>query len=995
MSPLFPRGSEWRKWDLHVHSPLSALANEFPKLPSGEPDWEAYLVKLESFRDLPVVGITDYFTIEGYRKLWEFRRAGRLPAIQSLLANVEFRLDRLVGTNDGHRRLNYHVIFSEQVTPDEIDEHFLQEIKFLYQGDPQRLDLSLSLRRTNLELLGRRLKQEHAPFRDRGDFEIGCMNATVDPARIKDVLVAKADIFKDRYLIVLPEEHLSLLQWNGQDHQTRKLLLQGADAIFSANPGTIAWARGEGDLSGEQFRDEFKSLKPCIRGSDAHSIETIGRPPDARHCWIKADPTFEGLKQILYEPRERVYIGVTPERLKNDYQLIRSVRVSSQSWFSPEEVPINGDLVAVIGARGSGKSALGEVIALAAGSKVFAESPGGRHLDDMSESFLSKASRRSVVNPEPVVGSTIVVTWQEGQQSDLRIPVGLKHNLQNERVVYLPQKFVERLCAPENTERLEEQIETVIFQRMDPGDRLGASGFRELRSKATESIQLRKHQVRRAIQGLNRTISETSKQIALKPNKVRDELLRRNELDELLRSTPEPPIEVAGEVREREELISNREQLQGEIATLNKQIAALDSVDSRIEIVGAEIAAFNEEIVALIDACGLSEQREIFKVSLPREMKLAVQRKRSETQEVIRNKREGRAGVEAMSLSGVESRIRALNESSQLTEAKKREYEKFQKDKRVLEDAITSLGREVREIDDILVPRRGRDQEARLQKYVDYFDLLKDEQRRLGELYEPLQRALRGSDETARRLEFVSKITLNIQAQASAGYSLIDRRKVLREDAALESSLRDFFAAFEQGDVTNERAAEAVATLEADIFDSSGYSSVQDILRSDKRDFEYWDWLYDTDAFSVSYSMKYDGKDLQFLSPGEKGIVLLLLYLEAEEDDNRPLIIDQPDDNLDNLSVYPSLVEYFRKRKKTRQIIIITHNPNLVVNTDAEQVIVANFDGAREPKIQYKTGSLENTEPIGQTGIRQHVCKILEGGTEAFLRREQKYGIPD
>ncbi len=141
--------------------------------------------------------------------------------------------------------------------------------------------------------------------------------------------------------------------------------------------------------------------------------------------------------------------------------------------------------------------------------------------------------------------------------------------------------------------------------------------------------------------------------------------------------------------------------------------------------------------------------------------------------------------------------------------------------------------------------------------------------------------------------------------------------------------------------------------------------------------------------------MKYDGKDLQFLSPGEKGIVLLLLYLEADQEDNRPLIIDQPDDNLDNLSVYPSLVEYFRKRKKTRQIIIITHNPNLVVNTDAEQVIVANFDGSRNPKIKYRSGALENTLSSGGTGIREDVCKILEGGTEAFQRRERKYSLPD
>ena len=63
----------------------------------------------------------------------------------------------------------------------------------------------------------------------------------------------------------------------------------------------------------------------------------------------------------------------------------------------------------------------------------------------------------------------------------------------------------------------------------------------------------------------------------------------------------------------------------------------------------------------------------------------------------------------------------------------------------------------------------------------------------------------------------------------------------------------------------------------------------------------------------MTYSVRFDGKDLQLLSPGEKGIVLLLLYLEAESEDNRPLIIDQPDDNLDNLSVYPSLIDGIRE----------------------------------------------------------------------------------
>jgi predicted ATPase len=122
--------------------------------------------------------------------------------------------------------------------------------------------------------------------------------------------------------------------------------------------------------------------------------------------------------------------------------------------------------------------------------------------------------------------------------------------------------------------------------------------------------------------------------------------------------------------------------------------------------------------------------------------------------------------------------------------------------------------------------------------------------------------------------------------------------------------------------------------------------------------------------------------------------VLLLLYLEAESEDNRPLIVDQPDDNLDNVSVYPSLIQYFRNRKRTRQVIIITHNPNLVVNTDADQVLVADFDGSRSPKIKYRSGSLENTNSIGPSfGIRENVCSILEGGTEAFRLREQRYAL--
>jgi energy-coupling factor transporter ATP-binding protein EcfA2 len=106
--------------------------------------------------------------------------------------------------------------------------------------------------------------------------------------------------------------------------------------------------------------------------------------------------------------------------------------------------------------------------------------------------------------------------------------------------------------------------------------------------------------------------------------------------------------------------------------------------------------------------------------------------------------------------------------------------------------------------------------------------------------------------------------------------------------------------------------------------------------------------------------------------------------------DRRPLIIDQPEENLDPKSVFDELVPHFRNARERRQVIIVTHNANLVVNTDADQVIVAssepNPDGGL-PTVTYRAGSIENPE------IRNAVCEILEGGEQAFRDRERRYRL--
>jgi hypothetical protein len=149
-------------------------------------------------------------------------------------------------------------------------------------------------------------------------------------------------------------------------------------------------------------------------------------------------------------------------------------------------------------------------------------------------------------------------------------------------------------------------------------------------------------------------------------------------------------------------------------------------------------------------------------------------------------------------------------------------------------------------------------------------------------------------------------------------------------------------------------------------------------------------WLYDTSHISIEYGIQYDGVPIEQLSPGTRGIVLLLLYLAIDRYDRRPLIIDQPEENLDPKSVFDELVPHFRDARQRRQVIVVTHNANLVVNTDADQVIVANSTrttGTGLPTISYETGGLENPH------IRGAVCQILEGGERAFLERERRYRL--
>src|SRR6266849_1001909 len=205
MSNEYPKGSEWRKWDLHVHTPASVLNNGFGS------DWDAYVKNLFTIlisKKIAVVGITDYFNIDGYKKLTEdYLKNGaklatlftpqEIEAIKKILVlpNIEFRSDIFVGTNS----VNVHVIFSDAVAVKDIEEKFLHEIDFLYQGEPQSEDKKRKLKDANLVELGTQLKKEHADFKE-SDLFTGMLNAVVDHKQVSKILADKENTFGGKYL---------------------------------------------------------------------------------------------------------------------------------------------------------------------------------------------------------------------------------------------------------------------------------------------------------------------------------------------------------------------------------------------------------------------------------------------------------------------------------------------------------------------------------------------------------------------------------------------------------------------------------------------------------------------------------------------------------------------------------------------------------------------------------------------------------------------------
>ena len=985
------RGSMWRRWDPHVHLPGTLKNDQF-----GETTVEEALEDLaQATPEIEAVGITDYFTTRSFRRAYAAWQAGFGESIKFLFPNVELRLD--IPTTKGSA-VNLHLLCA----PDQVDQldALLGGLEFTFQDRTYRGD------DVGLIALGKAFRGDPGLNADAARKEgAGQFKVNVEALRNK----CQADSWAREHLLIAvagssTDGSSGVRDDDGGFVARRQTIERLANIVFSANPQQIRFWTGRGADSPEVLAKKYGGLKPCMHGSDAHKRDALGRPDGDRFTWAKGDPTFDTLRMTCLAPETRVYIGPASPASGTGPGRITSVAADGGDWFADGEVPINTGLVAIIGARGSGKTALADLIAAAAQS----DQPFSNEA-----SFVHRAGGL-------LSDITATVSWSEGDDTHRRLARGFGGDDGARPVRYLSQQFVEQLCASDGvSDELLTEIERVIFDAWPVDERQGASDFRDLLDVRLASARIREASELDTIESIGEAITDKRVLKQGLPAK-RDEVLRQQQAENALAT------QIVALTAQSKGISGPRHGLVS--AVLARRQDELQAVDRRLTDLRSLTDAAKLAADTRFPQLARTLQDQHRHVNLTEDQWAAFQPQFSGDVNVILTT--ARAAVEAQrqQILGtatapsppdgsahpiLPSNLDALDEAqleartvTQLRAEQARLQQlvgldsqraasltKLQSQVAETRAKLARLQTEITEAEKADA-QIGTLVEERVNHYEAYFSALLEEEQQLLELYQPLQAILSSYGRSVAKLRLSIKRRVDVDAWVEQGEQLVDLRRdgPFRGAGQLEKIVRNrLLAAWQTG--SSAEAARAIKDFSQEY--SDGIRRQSTVRRVDERAYREWErgvarWLYKLDHIGIAYSLEYDGIDVERLSPGTRGIVLLLLYLAVDQAESDPLIIDQPEENLDPESVYTELVSLFRSASDRRQIIMVTHNANLVVNTDVDQVIVAHCDQLEKgklPRLRYEAGGLE--DPV----IRTAVCKVLEGGADAFRQRARRLGI--
>lgn len=979
------QGSIWRIWDLHVHSPASYGG-----------DYKEFVNNVTQ-SIASVIGINDYNSLEGYQKICE------LGGISSkvIFPVVEMRMHNIVANRKSvdpkkaGTKINFHLIFDN-------DPSIFTKIITWFNS------LQCFDSKGNSVQLGTVTDRTKISF----DFEkvIGSLK--------------EVGLFGEHCLVWLPyDEYGGIDEIDPKDNFFKLSLIKKAHIMGTSTEKQIKFFKWEDEkFSIEQYQEWFDVKKPCIKGSDAHKINypfgclrNEQSEPIEKYCWINSDTSFRGLKQILIEP-DRVFIGNEPELIRrvreNKTKFIKSLNIKKLDnvqiddiWFDDFSLDLNSALVAIIGNKGSGKSAITDILALC----------GNTHQDELYFSFLTK---KKFKNPKPYNLSEkfqASLNWEDGYTST-KILNEIPDKNAPERVRYIPQNFLETLCSDIEGKDFERQIRQIIYSHTPDEKRLGFSSLEELIDYKSELIDQQIIQIKSEMSKLNAEIVSLEEKTSQEYQKSVENKLKLKRLELESHLSIKPIVPTANQTAESEKLTNELTSLRKEIGELEKQISEksrekVNLYKSSEELQRAEKAFIyldeqlekrqteNDEFVQILTKYKI-DHKEVFNYFINVDpITLARAEIDAEIYKIELLLAKDKPDSIAFKLEALLRKLLqkqeeldkpAKEQQKYLDELKSWEQQKLliegtsinEGSLKFWESQIAYLANQLQ--NDLKTKYEERNELLRnlFQKKIDLMSIKED-------LYQPVTEFINKIKELKTRYDVQIDAMLEMQLFENRFLAFINQGKSgsffgkedgyqrlseIREKANLNSA--EGLIAFTD---------ELVENLKLDKREDGNIPiNVGTQLSKGKTTNELYDYVFHLDYVEPIYNLKLGNKTLSELSPGERGALLLIFYLILDKDDI-PLIIDQPEDNLDNESIYHILVHFIKKVKANRQIIIVTHNPNLAIVCDAEQIVHIQIEKENKNKVKFVSGAIENDS------INTSIINVLEGTPPAFNNRDLKY----
>lgn len=938
---------------MHVHTPASALQHSL-----GD-DWDEYafrLVAAAQSHNIVAIATADYFTLDGYSKLLGYYNqsthaltAKSKTAELFIVPGVELRLNIFNSLDDS---INLHVLFDpESCSVEFIRQNFLEELKISYRG------ATLNLKLQNLLAIGRSIAEGSTP-----DYGYDFNRVTPDTCRsyvreaLKAITLSYASldealkeidrIFEKKHLpakaylvAVVGKGHgsISALEWFEANKGfsraglVREDLTHQADIIFSNDPADRKFYLGErSDTSASEIEARFSRLKPCVWGSDAKSLDTLLHPSDGAtrdYTWIKADVSFEGLKQITYEPGLRVRVQQDNPSEEDTYAQIESLEIDFppdlkiKDKNSPEAIPfciqgrrqisLSSNLTCVIGGRGSGKSTLIHLL--------YNLIPD-REIDRLSNVNSPLLSLQ--FGARDTLGKCRSLTKCE-------IPNRTEFFLQNE-----VEKFARDI----------DQMSTLVRARL-----YALSGIDDEATPLSEiekDWQSKAAAVDELIAAWDH-ICRIDKEVGAL-GKQKDTLKKQTEViqSEEYGNLQKEISEFAGKISAFESYAQDYKRISNEIATLAKSLRRLNwsaySAGAQVTELAAELERRKTEIQAAFEADKLRHDTARYQAQLAN--------KRAELKEFL--KKRGLSPENIGELATASEQVAELESKIQAFEQEKVPYSETYAQKT-----------------------------ATLQPYAEAHATYKNT---FTNVAEKLQQRL-------ENLKFDDQQTqISFQLGTNDGGLKESCADFVKQNNPSRVSLRSDdiqSVIFGDGSVP---VADIVADA-AKLVEMVNNSQIADlhtqILKQMINDAAFVEKLHLRlqriyfDIGNIHVQTKLGDKFLQNTSFGERcGIVIAIVLVAG----TNPIVMDQPEDNLDGKYISKVLVPLIRDQKMKRQIVLVTRDANIVMGGDAELVLILDKDSSGT---KLSLATIENKE------LRPQYIWILDGGETAFRKREEKYAI--